>query len=140
MLKRFFIKKTKAEDSRRFKRLRATFLLRYQVKGQETFRTASLLNISAGGIRFASPTEITPSSSLNLAIQIPSLSKVLEAQARVTRVEKGKKSRIYEVAASFTGLRSEDEKALNQLIEALYENSKTRRFVDHHGVVYRKKG
>jgi hypothetical protein len=137
MFKKLFRKETKAENARHFKRLRTTFLLKYRSEGGVP-KTANLINLGAGGVRFATKEEIPVSSRLTLTIHTPPLNRFVEAQAVVSRVEKEKRGQTYAVAAAFVDLKAEDRTAINQYIEALYQNEATRPFVDHNDVVHRK--
>ena len=140
MFKKLFQKKHPVEDTRKFKRLRGVFILKYRKDGEGAFQTGSVLNISAGGIRFAAREELPASSLLTVDIHFPLLKRTLETQVKVSRVTKIKQSPVYEIAASFMKLRLEDRDALNELVEALYQNPESRGFVDHHDVASRKKG
>ncbi len=140
MFKKLFQKKQKVQDTRKFKRLRGAFILKYKKDGGGAFQTGSILNLSAGGLRFAAREELPASSLLTVDIHFPPLKRTLETQVKVSRVIKIKQSPVYEIASSFVRLKPEDRDALNELVEALYQNPETRGFVDHHDVARRKKG
>lgn len=139
MFKRLFSKK-KAQDSRRFKRIRAAYLVKYQVHGKKEPRITNVRDISAGGLRFWSEEAVPESSVLNVSVFLPPLERFVEATAQVLRVRRAKEGGlVYYVAVRFLELKAEDREALNQFAEALSKDEGARFLIDHARIVVRRR-
>ena len=138
MLNKLFAKKTRAKNSRRYKRFRVSYLVKYQVKGKEQPRITNVVDLSAGGLRFWSPENLPESSVLNLSIYIPPLARSVDAWAQVLRVRRAKAGGMaYYVAVSFMDLKAEDREAINQFAETVSKDAGAPFIIDHADVVVR---
>jgi c-di-GMP-binding flagellar brake protein YcgR len=140
MLKTLFGKKGRTKNTRQYKRFRAAYLVKYQVKGKEEPRITNIVDMSAGGIRFWSPEQLPESSILNLSIYIPPLERSIQAWAQVLRVRRAKEGGLlYYVAVSFVDLKPEDKEAVNQFAETLAKDEGGQFVIDHADVVVRRR-
>ena len=130
-------KPVRMKNSRRFKRIRAAYLMKYQIGSQEP-RVTNVQDISAGGLRFWTTDPIPESSVLNIHIYLPPLNRTVEAVAQVLRVRKAKDSPLYYVGTCFLDLKKQDREAINQFAEALAGDKETQFAIDHAEVVVRK--
>lgn len=131
-------KKYKAINSRKYKRLRADYLMKYQpLNSQEPPVIANLKDISAGGLRFWSSTLVPEGVHLRLSVLIPPLDRTVEAVGRVQRVRAAVKSRAYYISVGFVELDSEDQKAINQFVEQISREQGAETLVHHPEVVTR---
>lgn len=137
MFKNLFPKRLKAWNSRRFKRIRASYLVKYQVRGTQEPRITNVRDISAGGLRFWTEDRIPDSSVLNVSVYLPPLDRFVEAVAQVLRVRRAKEGMVYYVAVRFLDLRSEDREGINRFAEALSRDEGARFLIDHARVVVR---
>lgn len=137
MFRNFFRKKIKALNSRRFKRFRADFLVKYQLDRKGEAHITNVRDVSAGGLRFLTDRPVPESSLLNVSIYIPPLGRIVEAVAQVLRVRKAKGGILFNVAVNFLDLRREDREAINQFAETLSDDQRTRFLIDHANIVIR---
>ena len=138
MFKNLFRKKVKAPNTRRFKRFRADFLVKYEVGKGAAGRITNARDIGAGGIRFWSEEKLPESSLLNVSIYLPPLKRVVEGVVRVLRARRVKKTVLYSIAVSFLDLKQEDRAAINQFAEGLSSDRKTQFLIDHADIVIRR--
>ena len=133
-----FEKKYKAENSRRFKRFRANYLVKYQLAGalEEPF-VSNLKDLSAGGCRFWSEVAFPEGKLLKISIWIPPIEKTLEALARLVRVRRAPDSDVYYLSVSFAEGSPEIQTSLNDFIEKLAEDRGARRLIDDAPIVSR---
>lgn len=140
MFKNLFPKKRKARDSRRFKRIRAAYLVKYQVQGRQEPRITNVRDISAGGLRFWSEEPLPESSVLGISIYLPPLERFVDATAQVLRARRAKEGGlVYYVAVRFLDLKAQDREAINQFAEALSKDEGTRFLIDHARIVVRRR-
>ncbi len=128
--------KYQLENTRRFKRVQAHSLVKFQTAEQwgstEPF-LSNIKNLSAGGLRFWSEQFFAEGTLLRLSAWIPSLEKPLDALARVVRTRAGKSPGSCYLSVRFIEADQEIRDTLNKFIEGLAENPKTRRFIDDFG-------
>ncbi len=131
-------KKFKATNSRRFKRLSADYLLKYEPgrKGDES-KITNIKNISAGGAKFLTKEVLEEASTIRVSILVPPLEKSFQANARILRVRSLKSRFLYTVAVQFTDITPEDQTTLNTFIEDLSSDSAAGFSIDHANVVVR---
>ena len=139
MLKKFFQKKFTAKNSRRFKRIRAAFLVKYQVNGKGEPRITNARDISAGGIRFWSAEKIPLTSVLKISVYFPPLERSVEGTAQVLRIRRAKEGFVYYVAVSFLDLGEKDREEISRFAETISREKDARLLIDHADVVVRKK-
>lgn len=137
-LRRFFRKKFKARNSRRFKRFRADFLVKYHVDKKGEAHVTNARDISAGGARFWSDRAIPESSVVNISIYVPPLGRAIEALAQVRRVTRIRKGLTFSVAVSFLDIKQQDREALNNFAETLSKEKGAELLIDHADVVVRR--
>ncbi|MCI0596531.1 MAG: PilZ domain-containing protein [candidate division Zixibacteria bacterium] len=133
------VKRLKAFNARRFKRLRADYLVKYQVLGGKDGESyvSNIRDISAGGMRFLSEQFVPERSNLKLSVYIPPIDQVLHATARILRVRRSRKSVLFYVAVRFLDLDKDTQLALNDFVEQLSRDPRARVLVDHADVVIR---
>ena len=131
--------KYKIENMRRFKRLNATYLVKFQVAGAqgEPF-VANIKDLSAGGCKFWSDHYLADGVLLKLSLWIPPIGKTLDALARTVRVRRAASSDLYYVAVRFLEVSKEVQLALNDFIEDLSKSKGGRSLVSDEPVVTRK--
>lgn len=137
-IKQFFRKKTKLANTRRFKRFRADFLVKYQVDPKGGAKITNARDVGAGGIKFWSEEKIPESSLLNVSIYMPPLKRVVEGVVCVLRVRKVKKTFLYSIAVSFLDLKQEDREEINRFAEGLSKEKGAQFLLDHADVVVRR--
>ena len=74
-------------------------------------------NISAGGLFFVSREPIAVGSILDMKIELPNTSEVIECLAKVLRVEEVEEEKIYNVKVNFLDLTSAQRTKLNKYVE-----------------------
>ncbi len=74
-------------------------------------------NISAGGLFFVSREPIAVGSVLEMKIELPNTSEVIECLAKVLRVEEVEEEKIYNVKVNFLDLSSAQRTKLNKYVE-----------------------
>lgn len=139
MIKNLFQKKVKTKNSRRFKRIRAAYLVKYQVNGKGEPRITNARDISAGGLRFWAEEKIPVSSVLKISVYLPPLARSVEGMAQVLRVRRSKEGFVYYVAVSFLDLNQKDREEISQFAEAISKDKDARLLIDHADVVVRRK-
>ncbi len=135
----FTKQKYKIENMRRFKRLNATYLVKFQVAGAqgEPF-VANLKDLSAGGCKFWSDHFIVEGVLLKLSLWIPPVGQTLEALARTVRVRRSASNDLYYVAVRFLEVSKEVQMALNDFIEDLAKTKAGKSLVSDEPIVTRK--
>lgn len=132
-------RRVKVKNTRRFKRLRSDFLVKYYVNRKGEAYITNARDISAGGIRFWSASEIPKSASLDVSIYLPFLDRTVDALAQVRRVSRVRQGFLFNVAVSFLDLKQEDREAINHFAEDLSQDQKARFLIDHADIVIRKR-
>lgn len=126
----------KAENTRKFKRVQAHSLVKFHAAekwgGVEPF-LANIKDISAGGLHFWSGVFFPEGTLLRISAWIPALKQPLDALARIVRVHGVKTGDSYYLSIRFIEVDQEVQSALNDFIESLVANPKTRRFIDSAG-------
>jgi c-di-GMP-binding flagellar brake protein YcgR len=107
-------------ERRRFIRHPLCFPLAYDVIGSTPTKSAAekkstTINISMGGILFASKKSVDPGSAIML--KMPFQNKVFNVRAKVVRCEKSPETKLYNIGASFHRLSAAYKV---KLIEQLY--------------------
>ena len=139
ILRKLFRKKIKIHDGRRYKRIRAAYLVKYQIEGKgEQPRITNARDIGAGGLRFWTEEKLPEASVLKVSIFLPPLGRSVEAVAQVLRVRRAKKGIVYYVAVSFLDLKKEDRQAINTFAETLSKDKDARVMIDRAEVIVRK--
>ena len=138
MIKNLFPRKMKTLDTRRFKRFRADFLVKYGKSQDVPSRVTNTRDIGAGGIRFWSEEKLPESSLLNVSVYLPPLERVVDGVARVLRVRRVKKTPLYTIATSFLELQRENREAINEFAESLSQKKGAQFLIDHANRVVRK--
>lgn len=137
-LKRLLGKKGGGRDTRRFKRFRISYLVKYQINGKGEPRITNARDIGAGGLKFWTKEEIPASSLLKVSVFLPPLERTMEAEAKVLRVRKIKGQFVYSVAVSFLDVKEVDRAALQDFAETLSKDKDGRFLIDHASVIIRK--
>ena len=132
------LKKLKIRNTRRHKRFRADFLVKYQIDGKGEARITNARDISAGGLRFWADEKVPESSLLKVSLYLPPLDRAVDAVAQVLRTRKVKKGLFYYVAVQFLDLKQEDREAINEFAESLSQDQEASFLIDHADVVVRK--
>ena len=138
LLRNFFRRKFKLRNQRRYKRMRADFLVKYQLQGKGETHITNIQDISAGGVRFWLDNTIPESVVLNVNIYIPPLERSVEALAQVLRVRRTKEGFLYSAAVSFLEIKKEDRDAINEFAESLSKDQGASFLIDHADIVVRK--
>ncbi|MCB9799456.1 MAG: PilZ domain-containing protein [Candidatus Omnitrophica bacterium] len=133
-------KNAKTQNTRQHKRLKAAFLVKYQtgVMG-DAARITNIKDISAGGARFLTREMLPASGTIKVNVLAQPLGRTFEAEARVLRMRRNKRTFIYSVAVQFTNISEKDKLQLNQFIENVANDEHTSFCIDHADVVVRGK-
>ena len=91
---------------------------------------SNVKDLSAGGMRFWSESFFPEGKLLRISAWVPPLQRPFDALARVVRVRPAFNSDIYYLSVRFIEANSEMQTALNDFIESLASNTKTRRYID----------
>lgn len=121
------------ENTRRFKRVQAHSLVKYQAADRwesEDPYIANVKDVSAGGVRFWSPVYLPEGTLLRVSVWMPFLEKPLEALARVVRVRTARTPDSFYLSVRFIEIDQTSQQQINSFIEKLAANSETRKFID----------
>ena len=130
-------KSEKASNDREHKRLKASFLVKYQTDDGKS-KVTNIRDISAGGLSLL-VSEMPSSEQMKVNILFPPLGKSFEAIARIIRIRRIKRNFVYSVALEFDDLSEEERKQMNLFIEDVSKSDKASFFIDHANVVLRQK-
>jgi len=134
-----FHKTYASENTRRFKRLRIDYLIKYQVAGSEEGPFVSnAKDISASGLKFWTDRFLPERTLLKVSIMMAPLERTIEVLGRVLRVRRSKDGTVYYLAIGFLEIPKADQTALNEYIERLAKTPAARKLVDHARVVTRE--
>jgi len=132
-------RKSKARNTRRYKRFRADFLVKYQINGGGEGRITNARDIGVGGDRFWAGERVPESFLVNISVYLPPLERSVEATAQVLRTRKVKKSLLYSVAVKFLELSRQDREAISEFVESLSQDEGASFLIDHADIVVRKR-
>lgn len=133
-----FKTKYTAANTRRYKRLKADYLLKYQLCGLEVGpELANIKDISAGGVKFWAARPMPEGSLVQLSVLLPPLDEELKAVGRIVRVRSAKNIPGEYVAVNFLELNLDAQKALNDFIEYTATTPAARDLIDHYQLVKR---
>ncbi|MBI4115475.1 MAG: PilZ domain-containing protein [Candidatus Omnitrophica bacterium] len=131
--------KSRILNARRYKRIRAAYLVKYHVNGKAGPTITNARDVSAGGLRFWTEEKLNESSVLNISVYVPPLDRAVDAVAEVLRIRRAKKGLVYYVGVCFLDLRQEDKEAINEFAEALSRDKEAKVVIDHADIVIRRK-
>ena len=137
--KNWFRRKIRLKNTRRFKRIKAAYLVKYEAGRTGEPRITNARDIGAGGLRFWTPDLLPESSSLKISVYLPPLDRTVDALAKVVRIRRSRQSLVYSVAVCFLELKQEDREAINEYAETLSKDKAARFVIDHADVVVRRK-
>ena len=141
MFKKIFKKKLKPWEARKFKRLRASYLVKYQMGEKGAPRITNLVDISEGGLRFLAHEKIPELSLLRLSIYLPPLERSVDAVSKVTRVRRARDGEaIYYVSVIFLDLKGRDREAIRQFAEYISKQKETPFLIDPADIAPRRPG
>ena len=128
----FFLKKISSSscDKRRFKRVRAPFLLKYQVKESGFGNITNIRDISVSGARFAADHPLLKGSQVALEINLPTSEKPISVDGKVVRVSRLKSLSAYRIAIRFTRIEPKDRTAIRLLVERMWRDKRVKGLVD----------
>ena len=132
------VKTYPSQNTRRFKRLRGNFLVKYQIAmlGGESV-VANVRDVSGGGIKFWTKEFVPEGALLRLSLLIPAMDHPLEMLGRVLRVSRPRHAGMVYLAVEFLEMSRADQAALDDLIESLSKTREARFFMDDRPVVKR---
>ena len=135
-----FGKKIKTQNTRNHKRLKASYLIKYQAAGtQEEPAVSKIKDLSAAGVRFVSLQFIPEGTLLKISFCVPALDRIFGALARITRARRTDRKEGYYLAAHFLEISPEQRDILSAFIEKLANTPGLEKNVDHRAVVKRNK-
>ncbi len=105
---------TRAEDKRRFPRLRIQAPARYQIRGTPGFYNTLVDDISVGGLSFINNEFIRPATDLNLEIKM--LSRILNPAGRVSWASPLPHSDRYKLGIEFVELEPVEKNYISDYI------------------------
>lgn len=133
------VKTYPSENTRRFKRMRGNFLVKYQVAGLAGEPVAAnVRDVSGGGVRFWTKEFLPEGTLLRLSLLIPSMDYPFEILGRVLRTAQARHSGMHYFAVGFLEIPKGDQTALNDLIESASKTRESRFFMDDRLVVRRR--
>lgn len=119
-----------ARDKRRFKRVRAPFLLKYQVKESGIGNIANVRDISVTGARFSTDHPLLKGAQVALEINLPTSEKPVLVQGKVVRVSQIKSLSTYRIAIRFVRIEPKDRTAIRLLVERMSRDKRVKGLVD----------
>ena len=143
MMWKLFSKEKKrypAQNSRRYPRLKANYLIRYFLMAgdqQEEIRTANTKDISMGGVRFLSHEAVDMGRMLRVHILIPVLGDFIAAFSRVEKIQQDPQSKLYTISLSFVEMSEKDHKRLESFISKCSEVKEADRLFDNPSIAKR---
>ncbi len=127
----FSKKNLKIHNTRRFKRIHADYLIKYQAAGSKGEPVvANIKDLSAGGVKFWTNQFLAEGALLKIGFLVPPLGFEVEALARVARVRPAKKDSVFYVALRFIEIPEGVKNGINDFIERLAALPGTERLVD----------
>lgn len=129
----------KAQNSRRFKRLRADYLIKFQVPGTpgEPF-LSNMKDLSAGGVKFWTEQYIAEGTLVKVSFLVPPLDMKVDTLARVVRARSGGGAApIYYVATRFIEISQDAKTAIDEFVEYLSSLPQARKMVSSSPLVRR---
>ena len=121
-----------AKNTRKHKRMKSFYLLKYQAGADDgDTKVTNVSDLSAGGLRFHTPTRLPEGTKINLAILVPSFEKPIETEAEVVWVGKStRKENPYSVAVKFINISKKSEEALDDFVKKITGQKKSPLFID----------
>lgn len=110
-----------SQNSRRFKRFRADYLIKFQVPGTsgEPF-LSNLKDLSAGGVKFWTEQYIAEGTLVKVSFLVPPLDMKVDTLARVVRVRTaGGQDPVFYVATRFIEISEDAKKAIDEFVDYL---------------------
>lgn len=107
------------DNRRKFQRLDADFLLKYEVGGKGSPQITNIKNLSAGGLKFLSKEALPELANVKVELLIPPLEKAFQAMAKILRVRRLRKRLIYSIAVHFENLSAKEQEVLDQFVETV---------------------
>ena len=109
------------KERRQFRRVHHEIAVRYHTYGWgESWKTATLLNLSAGGIRFRSDELLEPGSQIELQIALPNAAGVLTVHGRVIWSQ-SVAAQVHEHGVEFAEATPEQQERLDELVRFLFK-------------------
>ncbi len=134
-----FKKKYKVLNSRKHPRLNVSYLVKYEIKGHgEQPHITNIKDISKGGLRFLAHEPLPHNGMIKVNILVPPLERVLEANAQIVRVRRGKVGVLYYVAVSFLEMSQDDQEVIQQLVENVSKTGNADITINQAEVVVRR--
>ena len=134
----------KVENTRRFKRLRANYLLRVEpaIESGGDELMSNINDLSASGVRFWSERPLEDDSIVQLSFFVPPLEKMFSCSARILRSlaiapKEAGQAPIYYVSAGFLDLPARDAMALNDFVEGIAQKGVNSKVIDQRNTVKR---
>ncbi len=127
-----------AVNSRRYKRLKADYLIKFQLPGRDGEPMVSnIKDISAGGVKFWTDQVLPEDGLIQLSVLLPPLDRELKALGRIVRVRPAKDLPLEYVAVNFLELNLDAQAALNDFIEYTATLPVAKDLIDLHQFVRR---
>lgn len=117
-------------DKRQFKRVRAPFLLKYQLQERGVGNIANIRDISVSGARFTTDHPLLKGSQVALEINLPTSEKPVSVQGKVVRVSRVKSLSAYRIAIRFIRIEPKDRTAIRLLVERMWRDKRVKGLVD----------
>ncbi len=132
-------KQISAQNSRRFKRLRADYLIKFQVPGTtgEPF-VSNIKDLSGGGVKFWTEQYITEGTLLKVSFLVPALDMKVDTLARVVRTRTAFGAPVFYVAVRFIEIPETAKNAIDEFVEYLSELPQAKKSVFSSPMVKRK--
>lgn len=125
-------------NSRRYKRLKADYLLKFKLPGFEGEPVVSnIKDISAGGVKFWTDRVLPEGALIQVSVLLPPLDQELKALGKIVRVRPSKNAHIEYVAVNFLELNLDAQQALNDFIEYIASTVVADDLIDMHQFVKR---
>lgn len=126
-------KNQKFKNMRRSKRLKADYLIKYEIVDDPNAdpEMFNIRDISATGLRFVSNKFIAEGTKLKVSAYVPPIGRIIQAHANVIRTREASGTSLFFVGVHFIDLKKEDSEDLNDFIEKLAKNPDAHYMVDH---------
>lgn len=132
------------ENSRRYKRFKADYLLKcHSASEPENEYIYNVTDISASGLRFWSDKFFGEGSLIQLSFVMPPLNRSFEILARAVRVKRyqdrdPQSPPIYYIAVGFLDISAKDQIQINDFIERIAQDKNARKFINSQMKVKRQ--
>ena len=124
--------KLRVTNERKYKRLKADYLIKHKPAGTEGEPTVSnIKDVSTGGVKFWTEHYYPVSMLVQVSLLVPPIDRALQILGRVVRVRRGRWNSLYYAGVAFLEIPAADQELLNAFVERIAGVPGARPLVDH---------